>query len=125
MTTEMVPCPAPACGGTVTIVADDHGTTMRCDTCTLQTVSLNEGQLDIGIVPEPTPINARNDVRTLEEWVCAASMTAMRRIAILQEIYAIEQWAAAWGVPVQAIHVIATHELNGYGLASIPRRTFA
>lgn len=48
----------------------------------------------------------------------AASITEMRRIAILQEIYAAEQWAAAWDVPVQAIHVIATHELNGYGLAS-------
>lgn len=65
--TVKVPCSAPACGGTVTIVAEDHGTTMRCDTCTFQMVSLNEGQLDIGIVPEPTPINARNDVRTFEE----------------------------------------------------------
>ena len=47
----------------------------------------------------------------------------MRRLAILQEIYAIEQWAAADDVGMQALHIVATHAEDGYGLASSTRRS--
>lgn len=122
MTTARVPCPA-QCGGVATIVADDRGTTTTCDTCAFQMVRSNRGQLDIGIIrPEPTLLDARNDYAVFFENFSLAARDAMRRAAILQEITTLQNWATTDDVGVQAIHVVATHIDNGYGLASSTRR---
>lgn len=58
----------------------------------------------------------------IESGVGLAISQAMRRVAVLEEIYTIERWAAADDVGVQALHIIATHVDDGYGLASSTRR---
>ena len=65
MSTTTTPCP---CGGTFTVVTDDRGSTGTCDTCTRETVWLDRGQLDLGIVPSAED-RAHNDVTIFhEEW---------------------------------------------------------
>lgn len=117
MTTTSEPCPVAPCDGTMTVTADDRGTSATCNTCAFRMVTANRGQLDLGITGLARPI-----VPTIQEWVHGAARAEMRRLAILQEIYAIEQWAAADDVGMQALHIVATHAEDGYGLASSTRR---
>lgn len=129
MTTVSEPCAFGSCDGTVTVRTDNHGTAASCDTCTFRWVTSNRGALDLGIIRDPALSDARNDIAMLHEErlpmrdrVFHAVRVEMRRLAILQEIGTLEHWAAAGDVGVQALHVVATHIDDGYGLASSTRR---
>lgn len=132
MTTTSTPCVFGACDGTVTVRTDDRGTLASCDTCAFVQATWNRGTLDLGIIRDPVLSDAHNDIAILheerlpltpiEDWVLRATRAEMRHLAILQEINTVEHWAAADDVGVQALHVVATHIDDGYGLASSTRR---